>query len=114
MSEPAAELPPFGPYIVESVIGSGGMGTVYRGRDSRLLRPVAIKIIQPQHCGSDVRRRRFEIEARSAARVAHPNIVAIYDVGEQGGAPYIVTEFVEGGTLTDRIRRGRMLPDEVV
>src|SRR4051812_21361094 len=87
------------------MIGSGGMGAVYRARDPRLRRDVAIKIIQPQFCDSAERRVRFETEARSAARLAHPNVVAIYDVGEENGTPYIVTELVEGGTLTDRLRQ---------
>lgn len=93
----------FGPYVIDSVIGSGGMGVVYRGRDPRLDRDVAIKTIQPEYCDSVERRRRFETEARSAARLAHPNVVAIYDVGEQNGTPYIVAELVEGGTLAGRI-----------
>ena len=104
----------FGPYVIDSMIGSGGMGAVYRARDPRLRRDVAIKIIQPEHCDSDVRRRRFETEARSAARLAHPNVVAIYDVGEQDGTPYIVTELVEGGTLGERLRRRPMTPGEVL
>jgi serine/threonine protein kinase len=96
----------FGPYVIDSMLGSGGMGVVYRARDPRLDREVAIKMIPPEHCDSVERRRRFETEARSAARLAHPNVVAIYDVGEQNGTPYIVAELVEGGTLADRIRRG--------
>ncbi|MGZ7081314.1 MAG: protein kinase domain-containing protein, partial [Thermoanaerobaculia bacterium] len=104
----------FGPYVIDSMIGSGGMGAVYRASDPRLRRDVAIKIIQPQFCDSEERRRRFETEARSAARLAHPNVVSIYDVGEQNGTPYIVTEFVEGGTLTDQVRRRAMSFDETL
>ena len=104
----------FGPYVIDSMIGSGGMGAVYRAHDPRLRRAVAIKIIQPEYCDSDVRRRRFETEARSAARLAHPNVVAIYDVGEENGTPYIVTELVEGGTLGERLRRRPMSPTEVL
>ena len=104
----------FGPYVIASMIGSGGMGAVYRALDPRLRRDVAIKIIQPQHCDSEERRRRFETEARSAARLAHPNVVAVYDVGEQNGTPYIVTELVEGGTLGARLQLRPMTFSEVL
>ena len=113
MSEEAAGRV-LGPYVVESLIGSGGMGAVYRGRDERLHRPVAIKIIQPEHCGNEMRRRRFETEARSAARLAHPNVVQIYDVGEHDGTPYIVTELVEGGTLGERLRKRPLTVQETL
>jgi TolB-like protein/tRNA A-37 threonylcarbamoyl transferase component Bud32 len=96
----------FGPYVVAGTIGSGGMGVVYRARDERLQRDVAIKVIRPPWSTDAMRRRRFEIEARAAARIAHPNVVAIYDVGEIDDTPYLVTELLEGGTLGDRISRG--------
>ena len=98
----------FGPYVVASSLGGGGMGFVYRARDPRLGRDVAIKVIRPEHCGSVERRRRFQTEAQSSARLAHPNVVAIYDVGEENGVPFIVTEVVEGGTLAGRLLRGRL------
>ena len=98
----------FGPYVIAARIGSGGMGTVYRATDKRLHRDVAMKVIRADQCADPRRRRRFEIEARAAAKLAHANIVSIYDVGEEGGTPYLVSELVAGGTLADRLRRGRL------
>ncbi len=89
----------FGPYAVISHLGAGGMGDVYRAHDKRLDRDVALKVIRGGH-GDEAARRRFELEARAVARLSHPNIVSIYDVGEEGGNPYIVQELVAGGTLT--------------
>jgi serine/threonine protein kinase/tetratricopeptide (TPR) repeat protein len=94
---------PFGPYTIVAMLGAGGMGVVYRARDERLQRDVAVKVIRPPWSSDEMRRRRFEIEARSAARVSHPNVVAIYDIGEIDATPYLVTELLEGGTLGDRI-----------
>jgi serine/threonine protein kinase/Tfp pilus assembly protein PilF len=104
-------LPPgakLGPYVIAGEIGSGGMGSVYRARDTRLDRDVALKVIRSASATDVSRRRRFEVEARAAARVTHPNLVAVYDVGEDSGTPYIVSELVNGGTLADRMRRDRM------
>src|SRR2546423_7210023 len=95
----------FGPYVIAEAIGSGGMGTGYRAHDERLHRDVALKVIRADHCSDPGRRRRFEVEARAAAKLAHPNIVAIYDVGEERGIPYLVSELVGGGTLAQRLRR---------
>jgi serine/threonine-protein kinase len=97
----------FGPYEITAPIGAGGMGEVFRARDSRLQRDVALKIIRTQWSPEDkVHRRRFDIEARSTAKLTHPNVVPIYDVGEEHGVPYLVTELVTGGTLSDVISRG--------
>src|ERR1700679_2326798 len=85
----------FGPYEILAPIGAGGMGEVYRARDSRLNRDVALKILPADFAADPVRRRRFEQEARAVAALNHPNIVAIYDVGEN----FLVTELVEGQTL---------------
>src|SRR3954469_11269065 len=104
-------LPPgakLGPYVIAGEIGSGGMGSVYRARDTRLDRDVALKVIRSASATDVSRRRRFEVEAPAAARVTHPNLVAVYDVGEDSGTPYIVSELVNGGTLADRMRRDRM------
>ncbi|MBI1788740.1 MAG: protein kinase [Acidobacteria bacterium] len=95
-----------GPYEVLSRIGAGGMGEVYRGRDTRLGREVAIKVLLPQAVGDLERRRRFETEARAAGALNHPNIVAVYDVGDADGSPYIVSELVEGESLRDILGRG--------
>ena len=109
-----ADLSPgskLGPYVIDRELGSGGMGCVYRARDSRLDRDVALKVIRSAYSSDAARRRRFETEARAAARVAHPNIVAVYDVGEENATPYIVSELVTGGTLAERMRRGPLAFD---
>jgi len=92
-----------GPYEITAPLGAGGMGEVYRARDTRLERDVAIKVL-PQAFSADADRlRRFEQEARAAAALNHPNILAVYDVGTHDGAPYIVSELLEGETLRDRL-----------
>jgi Tol biopolymer transport system component len=95
-----------GDYEVQSLIGSGGMGEVYRARDSRLHRDVAIKVL-PSFVSSDPDRlRRFEQEARAAAALNHPNILAVFQMGTYEGAPYLVSELLEGLTLREHLRRG--------
>ena len=86
-------------YRVLAEIGSGGMGEVYRATDDRLGRDVALKVLKPSLAQDRDRLRRFELEARSAALLNHPNIVAIYDIGMHDGAPYIVSELLQGKTL---------------
>ncbi len=93
-----------GPYEVVSPIGAGGMGEVYRARDSRLGRDVAVKVLATEVASDPGRLRRFELEARSTGQLNHPNVLAVYDVGTHDGAPYIVTEFLEGETLAARLR----------
>ncbi len=95
-----------GHYRVLEKIGSGGMGEVYRATDDRLGRDVAIKILQASLATDSDRLRRFEQEARAAAALNHPNIVAVYDVGMHEGSPYIVSELLEGHTLRERLLRG--------
>ena len=95
-----------GPYDIQSLLGSGGMGEVYRGRDSRLDRIVAIKVLPTSYSADAERLQRFVQEARSAAALNHPNILSIFDIGEERGAPYIVSELLEGQTLRERIRGG--------
>jgi len=95
-----------GHYRVLEKIGSGGMGEVYRASDDRLGREVALKILKSSLAKDPDRLRRFEQEARAAAVLNHPNIVAIYDIGMHEGAPYIVSELLEGQTLRDRLLRG--------
>jgi Tol biopolymer transport system component len=93
-----------GPYEVAAPLGSGGMGEVYRARDTRLGRDVAVKVL-PASLSTDAERlRRFEQEARATGALNHPNIIAIYDVGTHDGSPYVVTELLEGETL--RVRMG--------
>jgi len=95
-----------GPYDIQSLLGSGGMGEVYRARDARLGRIVAIKVLPASFSADASRLQRFVQEARSAAALNHPNILSIFDIGEADGAPYIVSELLEGQTLRDRIRSG--------
>jgi hypothetical protein len=95
-----------GPYEIQSLLGSGGMGEVYRARDSRLGRIVAIKVLPKSYSADAGRLQRFVQEARSAAALNHPNILSIFDIGEQNAAPYIVSELLEGQTLRERIRSG--------
>lgn len=94
-----------GSYEVLGQIGAGGMGEVYRGRDLRLQRPVAIKVITRQLTDDDLVRR-FESEALSASALNHPNIITVYEFGVHEGLQYLVTEFIEGQTLRERIRHG--------
>ncbi len=93
-----------GPYEVVSPIGAGGMGEVYRARDARLGRDVVIKVLPTEVASDPGRLRRFELEARSTGQLNHPNVLAVYDVGTHDGAPYIVTELLEGETLAARLR----------
>jgi eukaryotic-like serine/threonine-protein kinase len=96
-----------GEYEVKSLLGSGGMGEVYRARDSRLKRDVAIKVL-PSFLSADPERlRRFEQEARAAASLNHPNILALHQMGTYEGAPYMVSELLEGETLREQVKRGR-------
>ncbi|MDQ3871744.1 MAG: serine/threonine protein kinase, partial [Chloroflexota bacterium] len=104
-----------GRYRLEALLGAGGMATVYRARDLRLERPVAVKVLSPNLAADETLVRRFEREARFLAAVNHPSIVKVYDVGETEGEAFFVMELVEGETLADRIRRGGALsPDEAV
>lgn len=95
-----------GPYEVLSLLGAGGMGEVYRARDTRLDRTVAVKILRSGLTTTSDLRARFEREARAISHLTHPNICALYDVGNQDGAEYLVMEYVEGETLADKIARG--------
>src|SRR5437764_7658385 len=97
-----------GPYVIQSAIGAGGMGEVYRAHDARLNRDVAIKVLPASFSSDPDRLQRFAQEARAAAALNHPNILAIYDMGEWNGAPYIVSELLEGETLRDRLRNGAL------
>lgn len=97
-----------GPYEIVAAIGAGGMGEVYRARDTRLGRDVAIKVLLGEFAADPERLRRFEQEARAVAALDHPNILAIHDVGTYEGAPYIVTEFLEGESLRGRLSSGAL------
>jgi serine/threonine protein kinase/Tol biopolymer transport system component len=97
-----------GDYEVKSLLGSGGMGEVYRARDSRLGRDVAIKVLPSFLSADSDRLRRFEQEARAAAALNHPNILAVFQMGTYQGAPYLVSELLEGETLREQLKRGRL------
>jgi Tol biopolymer transport system component len=94
-----------GPYEIVAPLGAGGMGEVYRARDARLGRDVAVKLLPPAFSGDPERLQRFQQEARSAAALNHPNILAVHDIGAHEGAPYIVSELLEGETLRERLTR---------
>jgi Tol biopolymer transport system component len=98
-----------GPYEILSQLGAGGMGEVYRARDSRLRREVAVKVLPPSFAQDADRLRRFEQEARVVGALNHPNILAIFDVGAQDGAPYLVSELLEGESLRQHMQ-GSLLP----
>lgn len=103
-----------GPYEVLGALGAGGMGEVYRARDTRLDRTVAIKIL-PEHLASDPgHRARFEREARTVSGLSHPNICALFDIGDQDGIHYVVLEYLEGQTLADRLAKGPLPVSEVL
>jgi Tol biopolymer transport system component len=92
-----------GPYEIISPLGAGGMGEVYRARDARLNRDVAVKVLPASFADNPDRLRRFEQEARATGMLNHPNILAVYDVGTHDGAPYLVTELLEGRTLREQL-----------
>jgi serine/threonine protein kinase len=98
-------------YELQDRLGHGGMATVYRARDLKLDREVAIKLLADNFAGDDEVRSRFSREARLAARLDHPNVIQVFDVGEDDDRPYIVMEHVDGGTLADRLSRRGRSPD---
>jgi len=97
-----------GPYEVIGPLGAGGMGEVYRARDTRLGREVALKILPDGASLESERLERFEQEARLAGSLNHPNLVVVHDVGAKDGAPFLVTELLEGESLRHRLSRGRL------
>src|SRR5262245_38915211 len=99
-----------GPYEIVAPIGAGGMGEVWRARDPRLGRDVAVKVLPAALDENPERRRRFEQEALAAGALNHPNILSVFDVGHHEGAPYLVFELLEGRTLRDRLQDGPLTP----
>jgi Tol biopolymer transport system component len=97
-----------GPYEIGALLGAGGMGEVFRARDTRLGRDVALKMLPPQFAPDADRLHRFEQEARAVAALNHPNILAVFDIGEHNGSPYLVSELLEGETLRATIDRGAL------
>ncbi|MGH2626830.1 MAG: serine/threonine-protein kinase, partial [Anaerolineales bacterium] len=103
-----------GPYEILAVAGSGGMGEVYRARDTRLDRVVAIKVLPEALLQDPGRRQRLEREARSVSSLSHPHICTLHDVGHQNGVDYLVMEYLEGETLAERLQKGPLPPDQVL
>src|SRR5262245_39774784 len=100
---PGARL---GAYEIVAPLGAGGMGEVYRARDGRLRRDVAVKVLPESVAQDKDRLRRFEQEAFAASALSHPNILTIHDTGSEGGSPYVVFELLEGQTLRERLAGG--------
>jgi predicted ATPase len=120
MEHPAAERGPLkkgaklGPYTIVAPLGAGGMGEVYRGRDERLEREVAIKVLPPGLLTDEAARRRFRKEALALAKLSHPNIAVIHDVGEEGGIDHLVMECVPGQSLAEKLKSGWLAEKEAV
>jgi eukaryotic-like serine/threonine-protein kinase len=103
-----------GPYEILALIGAGGMGEVYKARDARLERTVAIKVL-PQHLSSNAElRQRFEREAKTISQISHPHICALYDVNREGETEYLVMEYLEGETLADRLGKGPLPVEQML
>src|SRR5712691_11474611 len=101
-----------GPYEIQSPLGAGGMGEVYRARDTRLDRTVAIKVLNSTVVSSPELKQRFEREARIISRLNHPHICTLHDVGHQDGTDFLVMEYLEGETLAERLTKGALpVPD---
>src|SRR5438045_1771955 len=111
---PLAPASRLGPYEILGQIGAGGMGEVYRAKDPRLGREVAIKVLPASFSQDADRLRRFEQEARAAGLLNHPNITAVHDIGTHDGAPYVVQELLEGETLRLLLAGGRLPPRKVI
>ncbi|MGA8491178.1 MAG: protein kinase [Terriglobales bacterium] len=103
-----------GPYEIQSPLGAGGMGEVYRARDTRLGREVALKILPESFAREIDRLRRFEQEARAVAALNHPNILAIHDIGQHDGSPFLVSELLEGESLRAMLDRGALPPRKTI
>ncbi len=103
-----------GPYEIVSALGAGGMGEVYKARDTRLDRTVAIKVL-PEHVASDPElKQRFEREAKTISSLNHPHICTLYDVGNQDGIDFLVMEHLEGETLAQRLTKGALPLDQAL
>ena len=102
-----------GPYEIVAPLGAGGMGEVYRARDTRLERDVAVKVL-PAHLASDPQlKQRFEREARTVSSLNHPHICTLYDIGREGSTDFLVMEYLEGETLLERLKRGPLEGDQL-
>src|ERR1700674_4597401 len=104
----------FGPYEIISAAGAGGMGEVYRAKDTRLDRLVALKVLPPELAHNPEKRQRFEREARSISTLSHPHICTLHDIGQQDGVDYLVLEYLEGETLEKKLEKGSLQAPEVL
>src|SRR4030095_2607343 len=103
-----------GPYEIVAALGAGGMGEVYRARDTRLERDVATKVLPPNLSSDSSLRQRLEREAKAVSKLSHPHICTLHDIGHQDGVDFIVMELVDGETLEQRLLKGPLPPDKVV
>ena len=103
-----------GPYEILAEIGAGGMGEVYKARDTRLDRIVAVKVLLPHVAGDPLFRERFEREARAASALDHPHICALYDIGHDQDRQFLVLQYLEGETLADRLAKGPLPLDQAL
>src|SRR6516162_8222008 len=103
-----------GPYEIVGPLGAGGMGEVYRARDTRLERAVAVKVLTAHLSSDPTRKQRFEREAKTISSLNHPHICVLYDVGNQDGVDYLVMECVEGETLAKRLEKGPLPLEQVL
>src|SRR5262245_8672254 len=103
-----------GPYEILDAVGAGGMGEVYRARDTRLGRTVAIKVLSAEISNRPELRERFEREAQTISALNHPHICTLHDVGHHDGIDYLVMEYLEGETLASRLERGPLPPREAI
>src|SRR6202163_326671 len=111
---PLAPGTQLGPYEIMTPLGAGGMGEVYRARDTRLDRTIAIKILPAQFSSDPVRKQRFEREAKTISSLNHPHICVLHDVGSQDGVDYLVMECMEGETLAKRLEKGPLVLEQVL
>src|SRR5712664_3344103 len=111
---PLAPGTQLGPYEIGAPLGAGGMGEVYRARDTRLDRTIAIKILPAQFSSDPVRKQRFEREAKTISSLNHPHICVLHDVGSQDGVDYLVMECVEGETLAKRLEKAALPLEQVL
>src|SRR5580693_3930684 len=111
---PLASGSRLGPYEILSALGAGGMGEVYKARDTRLDRTVAIKILPASLAADPQFRERFDREARTISQLDHPHICTLYDVGEQDGTSFLVMQYLEGETLEARLKKGALPLDQAL
>jgi serine/threonine protein kinase len=111
---PLASGSRLGPYELVALLGAGGMGEVYKARDTRLDRLVAIKVLPSHTAERPEVRQRFEREARAVSALNHPHICALFDIGQEGGVDYLVMEYLDGETLAARLKRGALPLDQAL